>query len=224
MKKIFADIFSPYFCAGCFQFINYGYLCGKCLSDNEFSLGIFCIECGKRRPFNEELSKTCCSTMLKSLISFVNYENEVIAKLIKLGKFGGYFEVFNFFGNLIAKELRAIKKNLEGFYLVPIPLFKKDELKRGFNQSKILAESIKNNLGIEISECLVKTKSNKPQRVLAEKEREKNIKGVFEIKIQPPKKIILIDDVKTTGATLLEAVKVLKENGAKTIVGLTIAK
>jgi competence protein ComFC len=217
-------IFSPYFCVNCFSLLDNGYLCQKCLAEAEFSLGIFCIECGRRRPFNENFLKTCCATSIKSLISFAGYENKALAKLIKLGKFQGYFEVFKFFGGLIAQELMKIKDQLKDFKLVPIPLFKKDENNRGFNQSKVLAQTIKENLGLEISDCLIKIKTNKPQRTLDEKKRAQNIEGVFALKNKPPQKIILIDDIKTTGATLLEAAKILKHSGAKTILALTIAR
>ena len=224
LKKVFTDIFSPFFCVKCFQITDNDYICAQCFNETEFSLEIFCIECKRRRPHTENFLKACCSTSIKSLISFANYENKTISELIKTGKFRGSFEIFKYFGKFISKELEPIKNNFNNFCVVPIPLSKKDELSRGFNQSKILAKIIGEELNLEVIELLQKIKINKPQRTLVEKKRSKNVEGVFETKNKPPKKIILIDDIKTTGATLLEAGKILKTAGAKTIIAITIVK
>ena len=99
--------------------------------------------------------------------------------------------------------------------------------KRGFNQCEIIARKLGEKLDLPVYSDIVKIKNTKEQKALSKEERFINIKGAFKVKNSnniKNKKIILIDDVITTGATLLECEKVLKENGVKEIKILTVAK
>ena len=111
--------------------------------------------------------------------------------------------------------------------LVPIPLHKNRERKRGFNQAKLIARHLSERLGLELAEnVLKKTKATRPQIELRAEERRKNLTGAFAVsdpqKIQN-KIILLLDDVKTTGTTLEEAAVVLKQAGAKRVWAITVA-
>lgn len=109
-----------------------------------------------------------------------------------------------------------------------IPLSPKKERWRGFNQSKILAENFAQKTGLGFITTLKRKKSQTPQAKLESKrERLENIKGAFEIGkniILNDQNIILIDDVYATGATILEAGKILKKNKVKNIFGLVLAR
>ena len=99
--------------------------------------------------------------------------------------------------------------------------------KRGFNQCEYIAKELSKVHGLKCINTLKKTKETKPQKQLTKKERLENIKNSFEVidkEIIKNKRFILIDDVLTTGATIEEGIRVLKENGAKEIKLLTIAK
>jgi len=114
---------------------------------------------------------------------------------------------------------------------VPIPLYKIRHRTRGFNQAELLAKEVANhfNLPLEIN-LLKRTIPTEPQANIKDDEKRKtNIKGVFKIHPSFLKKlrdrnIILIDDVSTTGATLVEAGKILKNNGANQVWALVVAK
>ncbi|MGC8981654.1 MAG: ComF family protein [Minisyncoccia bacterium] len=223
------EILSPYYCYNCKKFLDYGYICDKCLEKIGFKLEIYCLKCKRRKPYNEKITSTCCSTLIKSLITFSDYtENKVVSDLIKIGKIYGYRKIFEFFGNLISREMKKLDSInfdfLKNCKIAYIPLTKKVERLRGFNQAKILADVLSKEFGIEIFDGLIKIKDTKLQTELSFEERFKNIESAFESIKQSPKNLILIDDVVTTGATLLEASKKLKERGAKNIVALTIAK
>ena len=114
--------------------------------------------------------------------------------------------------------------DIKDFHLTFIPMTKKELKNRGFNQVEILANVISQKLGIKIFKGLIKIKETKQQALLNLEERKENIKNAFKCIETSPKKLILIDDIFTTGSTLLEASKVLKENGAKSIIGLVFAK
>ena len=112
--------------------------------------------------------------------------------------------------------------------IIPIPLNNRKELERGFNQSREIAEIISSYFGIPLAQnFLVRKKYTLPQINLKLKQRSENIKNAFELlpdnEIQG-KTILLIDDVTTSGATLNEAAKVLRENGVKEIWGVVIAQ
>lgn len=101
---------------------------------------------------------------------------------------------------------------------VPMRLW--DERKRGYNQSKILAEKISKIISVPVENLLVKTERTKPQKRSTARERKVNVFGVFDIpdkELVNGKTILLVDDVKTTGSTLNECAKMLKIYGAKEV-------
>jgi len=112
--------------------------------------------------------------------------------------------------------------------LVPVPLEKRKLKWRGFNQAEEIAKELSNFWEIPfILDCLIKVKENPPQVDLSEEERMENIKGVFQAKDEKEimgKKIFLVDDVYTTGATMEEAARVLRATGAKEVWGITVAR
>ncbi len=114
------------------------------------------------------------------------------------------------------------------FILVPIPLYKSKMKQRGFNQAeeigKILSRSLKIPL---ITDALIKTRQSSTQANLSKEQREENVKGVFLVKNKQKikdKKVLLVDDIYTTGATMEEAAKVLKKAKAKEVLGVVIAR
>ena len=107
--------------------------------------------------------------------------------------------------------------------------FRQKKLKiRGYNQSEELAKELSKILQIPvISDNLIKIKSTKPQMELSKVEREKNLENAFAIKNPEEfsgKKIFLVDDVYTTGSTMEECAKILKENGIKDVWGIALAR
>jgi len=112
--------------------------------------------------------------------------------------------------------------------IVPVPLHIKKLRQRGFNQSAILARALKKKWRIPLNYFLLKrAKFTLTQTGLDKKEREKNIKGAFEVtsaKDVKDKNIILVDDVYTTGATVNECAKTLRKAGAKDVAILTLAR
>jgi ComF family protein len=112
--------------------------------------------------------------------------------------------------------------------IIPVPLHIKKLRKRGFNQSIILADPLGKKWQIPVNFSLLKrSKFTLSQTGLDKKERERNIKGAFEVRDKEKiagRNIILIDDVYTTGATLNECAKTLTKAGAKKVAVLTLAR
>lgn len=114
--------------------------------------------------------------------------------------------------------------------LAPVPLHWYRKNWRGFNQTELLGEKIARKLKMKFSpDLLIRTRQTRPQTKLKEKERKVNVCGAFSVnknskfKIRNSK-ILLFDDVWTTGATMQECAEVLKRAGAKKVFGLTLAR
>ena len=107
-----------------------------------------------------------------------------------------------------------------------VPLFKTSERKRGFNQSALLAEQVASLLYLPCGSLLKKTRETEAQHTLGEQERKTNLKSAFALRGQVcvnGKTILLVDDIKTTGATLAECERTLLENGAAAVYCLCCA-
>ncbi len=109
-----------------------------------------------------------------------------------------------------------------------MPIHKIRKRQRGYNQSALIAKDLAKNIeSLKYENALKKKINNKKQSSLSKKERIENVKNVYEVKSREiilNKRVILFDDIYTTGATVNECKKVLEENGAKDILILTLAK
>ena len=112
--------------------------------------------------------------------------------------------------------------------LVPIPLHRQKLLRRGFNQSELITAIFINNGCITNNRLLVRKINNQPQAETRGKERLENVRDIFKVNYRElaecwDKEIVLVDDVYTTGATIGEAARVLREKGFKKIDCLVLA-
>ncbi len=111
--------------------------------------------------------------------------------------------------------------------LVPIPLHKKRLRERGYNHAQLLAKGLAKKLNLEVIELLQRTRKTKSQFGLKLKDRKKNVKDAFILNTKytiQNTNVFLVDDILTTGSTLLEAARILKRQGARKVWGLTLAR
>ena len=144
-------------------------------------------------------------------------------------KFGNQAYLCEFFAEIIYSNKKVMKYINKYDYIIPIPLHKYRNRERGYNQSFLILKALaKKNKNIIIKNNILQKQRNiKPQSSLNKLERKNNIKNAYTItnKLEiKNRKILLFDDVFTTGSTTNECSRVLKENGAKKIGVLTIAK
>src|SRR3989344_4652627 len=187
-----------------------------------------CLGCKKE---NEILCSDCLlkinrpdTPYLNGVRIAANYQDLVLKKALWMLKYRGVKQLAKPLAELI-KE-RVWKKLETGDWLiVPVPLSKKKLRHRGYNQAELIAKELSDNVRADILFKKFHTKSQ--VEVKDKEERLANIIDSFEIKNPEKikgKKIILIDDVLTTGATMREAKKVLKQAGAKKVVGVAVAR
>lgn len=198
-----------------------------------------CIICGKL--YNDEICNKCYKT-LEILAKSEKYKNKSFNEHIYLFKYEGKIRnliidykfndkayLSNFFTKIIIKNEKICRKIKSYDIIIPVPIHKKRKNERGYNQSELIAKEIVKNINeLElVTDSLIKQKNTVAQSTLTKQQRKQNVKQVYKIankeKIQN-KKIILLDDIYTTGATAEECSKILKQNGAKEILVLTIAK
>ena len=203
-------------------------VCGFCNKINENSL---CIDCEKMlSKYKLERIKDCKEDKTKYFdFSYcaLKYEGIVREKIISY-KFGEKSYLYKTFAKIIInnKKIYDILKLYD--IILPVPMHKSKESVRGYNQSALLAMEIANSIGIKFKDgVLVKIKDTNIQSSLTKKERHKNLNGAFKVKDKGKiinKKVVLVDDIYTTGSTVNECSKVLKNAGAKEILVVTIAK
>lgn len=230
--EAFLDLFFPKKCVNCGR--KEEFLCEDCFSIIDSLENDFCPFCFPPKMTSNGNTCHLCKKdhFLDGLICAASLENIVLKKTIYAFKYPPFLkELSRPLSFLIINHLKLTNNALSfhDFILTPIPLSNKRFLFRGFNQSEELAKELSLALNLPIQKFILKTKNTKPQTALSKDQRKNNILNVFIVqerirqKIQG-KKILLVDDVFTTGATMDEAAKILKENGAKIVWGAVVAK
>lgn len=183
--------------------------CGKPIRQKEAE---FCYDCEREDLCYEQGRSLWLHKMpVSSSIYAFKYKNRRV-----------YGEVY---GREMAKTFRKIIRLWEIDVIVPVPLHRKKQKKRGYNQAEILAKEIGFRVGIPVDTTLVKRKKNTvPQKEFTRKERKKNLKNAFEVtgKVEG-KRVLIIDDIYTTGSTIDSISILLKKAGAEKTYFLTIS-
>ena len=142
-------------------------------------------------------------------------------------KFDGDGYLYKTFTRIIINNKKICKILQEYDIITEVPIHKKRKSKRGYDQSELISKEIAKNLKkLKYIKTLKKIKNNPRQSLLNKKDRINNVKNVYETinkEIIKDKKIILFDDIYTTGSTANECSRILKENGAKEILVLSLA-
>lgn len=180
----------------------------NCLNCNKQldSVGL-CEKCGEKIEFCNNLK------YIKGVkVYSIAYYGYSVKKLILDFKYKNNFSSGEFLGNLLLNRLNELNEEFE--YITYVPSSKKKIKKRGFNQCKVLAKYLECNTNMSCIELLQKTNDIKEQKHLNAKDRKSNIKNAFSLlndKNVENKKVLLIDDVITTGATIEECINELKK-------------
>ena len=228
IASFFIDLIFPKTCLGCGK--EKTFLCKDCFSLIELSPFQYCLCQKPQRLIIKGKCSRCRDHNLTGLYSAAAFNQKILKKAIHSFKYPPYLKDLAWpLAYLIILHLEIIKKEIEpSSILIPVPLSGRRERERGFNQSKELAKIIAKAWQIKL-ECddLVKIKNTASQTVLNKEQRSENLKNAFCVLDKNPikgKKIYLIDDVCTTGATMEECAKVLKQAGAKEVWGITVAR
>lgn len=244
--NLFLNIFFPKYCLGCGKCGSL--LCFSCAGEIEKVKTPTCFYCGKITP-KGKLCLNCRSrekSELSGIIICAHYQAGPVKEMIHQFKYGGLTELSEILGELVVLRLkiglptgsstpgvnrirhpRGDPAGRANLVVVPVPLHKKRQGYRGFNQSELLARYISERLNLPGGLALARTKNTDPQVGKSGMHRKTNLKSAFEVgdaDLIFGKTVLLIDDVATTGSTLNECAKVLKSAGAKTVWGVVISR
>lgn len=163
----------------------------------------------------------------KKHLYIFKYEGIIKERLIKF-KFREKAYIYKSFVSFLIKNEKVCRFLKSYDIIIPVPIHYNRKVTRGYNQSALIAKELAKKLGIKYEEkVLFKKVNNKPQSTKNKEDRIDNVIGVYYTKNKEQiynKKIILLDDIYTTGSTVNECCKVLKFAGAKCVDVITIAK
>lgn len=223
-KKAIRYLFFPKRCAMCGGVIEPGeMLCEECGKRNNTLVLPICYHCGRSRK--DCVCKGRKNRFVSAFAAPFYYEGSV-EKAIKRLKFDRETDVAPWLGGQMAEFARMVYPEVVFDFVTFVPMTEKEKKERGFNQSELLSDTVGETLSLPVRDVLLKIYETKRQRTLRERQRSGNVLGVFEVP-EPSqvkdKRILLCDDLTTSGATLTECAKMLMIHGAREVLCLTAA-
>ena len=228
VKELILDMVYPKTCPFCGKVPERGEMvCRKCRRGLTYIQEPRCMKCSK--PILDVEEEYCydCRAKQHSYRSgrSVWVYDDTMRQSISRYKYQGSLEYVLVYGEEIVKQygewIRA-----HGEILVPIPLHKRKRRSRGFNQAEILADVIGKKLQLPVMrDVLLRNKDTLPQKELSDTERLKNLQEAFAVnkkQFSPVNKVMLVDDIYTTGSTIEACAKVLYEAGVKEVYFISI--
>lgn len=240
-RNFLLDVIFPLECISCST--EGLWICDKCFAKIPTKISQDCLFCGKSNLFGNFCTKCRTGFALDGVLVASNYNDKLLSETIKIFKYKFVKELSTPLSGLLIKTVeeilrepeknyfwhqneKKIIKNFDKNLIIPVPLHKRRERWRGFNQSRELAIKFSKHFNLELDLTnLRRLKFKQAQANLDKNNRFKNIKNNFEWQGENLKNrnIILIDDVSTSTATLNECALTLKKAGANKVWGLVIA-
>ena len=209
------------------KIINYVYpkVCGFCnkIISEEYT----CKNCQEKLKYMYESERQLVSVnkYFDILICAYKYKGIIRSKILQY-KFKNKKYLYTTLSQRLIELLNMYSNEID--IIIPVPIHFMRAFNRGYNQSFLIARFIAQKMDKELkNNILKKVRNNKPQSLLTANKRKNNVYNAYKLiraDAIKGKTILLIDDIYTTGATVNECSKVLKENGAKKIIVATVAK
>ena len=190
-----------------------------------------CMKCGVMLQYwEEEYCPECKKTVHRFERNFAVWEYDGYMKAsISRFKFQGKTEYTSFYVRHMVTLYKSILQILQIDVIIPVPIHKQRRRERGFNQAELLAKELGKQLRLPVcTDYLLRIKKTKPQKELSAKERKKNLQQAFSCNKKRKeeatawKRILLVDDIYTTGSTLDACAIVLSLHGARKIYGICV--
>lgn len=228
-KKIVENILKflyPMKCPFCGMISERG-ICEKCRKKFKTIQEPYCMKCGK--PIQDEQQEYCYDCRKERHAYEWGRSMWIHTPPISDAIYAFKYQNKRIYGKIFAKEMalkygEILKK--EGIeMIIPIPLHRSRRRVRGYNQAEILAEYLSEYTGIPMRKDILKrVRKTTPQKKLNNKQRKRNINNVFEAsKVESIQKVVLLDDIYTTGSTIDEAASVLHKIGIQKVYFLTVS-
>lgn len=226
-EKLLQLVF-PRRCPVCDEIVTPGgeKICLGCMKKLKLLTQPWCMRCGKKLAAEGEFCSDCREKEHRFVRGRALYEYESAALSIYRFKYGGRREYADFFGEQAAEYLGGFAAGIRAEALIPIPLHRRRKIERGYNQAQLLAERIGERIGLPVySDLLVRTRYTTPLKYQNPAERQINLKNAFNISQNDVKlkRVLLVDDIYTTGSTMDEAAGTLRSAGVEEVCFITLA-
>jgi len=203
-------------------------VCRKCITLLPYIEQPRCFRCGRGISDAEEEYCEDCLRITRHFdggFPLFKYVPPVSDSVISI-KYEGREDYIEFYAREIVRVHGDAFRNLGIEGLVPVPLSKKRYKKRGFNQALSLAEAVGALVGIPVLDIMERTIDTLPQKELGPEERMKNLEKAFAVKkdVSVPERLMVVDDIFTTGATVDTVAKLLKKAGATEVYYTSICR
>jgi ComF family protein len=231
--RALASLFYPALCVVCSDDVDRSeYLCENCQSRAPRITAAFCAKCSE--PFSGVITQAfSCANCEHRILHFdsavaVYRSRGLVRQLVHEFKYGHHrhlrYPLAGWLGEAMNDpRLRGLRFDV----IVPVPLHPARERERGFNQATLLAELLSRQIGVPLRPALERIRFTKTQTAHDRAERMENLRDAFRLRKKADvrqSRVLLIDDILTTGSTLSECARVLKEAGAVSVYAATAAR
>lgn len=220
---ILLDILYPRRCALCDRVVRSEEfpLCKRCRPETKLIKEPRCFICGKGLTAEADEYCTDCTGkthIYEQGISALANSGAVKASMMRF-KFSGRQEYAVFFARCMALVLKNRLETWKPEIMIPVPLHTSKKAKRGYNQAELLCSELEGLIGVATDRNLVRrTRKTKPQKDLDDRERKANLEQAFEITGKCSyNRVLIVDDIYTTGSTIDAVASVLKAAGVKNV-------
>ena len=197
-------------------------ICPACFRELSFVKSPTCKKCGKE--IEDETMEFCEDCMNHRHVyeygaALLNYNDAAKNSMVQI-KYHNKREYLDFYGAVLAVRHERTIRKMNVDVIIPVPIHPSRRRKRGFNQAEVLAKIMGERLGIPVrTDLLKRTKKTLPQKELSAGERLKNLSGAFQAEEVPKeiRRVLLVDDIYTTGSTIEACTRALKASGVQTI-------
>lgn len=222
-KNFLLEIIFPIRCVGCGE--EGDWFCENCARKVQLNPQQFCPVCWQAN-LGGRICERCASPLDGLRVAASYQKNPELAHAIQALKYKFSEPLAANLAAVLARSIRSKNYQAERI-IISIPLHKKRLRWRGFNQAELLARFVSQELNLPLERGLIRIKNTPQQAKLSRNERIQNLANAFALApdFSPlGKTILLVDDVASTGTTLVEAAKILKQNGAREVWGLVLAR
>lgn len=229
MKRLI-NIFYPLTCPICGKVLSgKRKICRQCEKNVNIIREPKCQKCGKPLADDERMCCKDCSEKRRFFdraVAVFEHKGEIRESIYRF-KYGNARTYATYYGEMAVKVYAKLLEEWKIDTIVPVPIHKKRELKRGYNQALVFAEVVAKHMSIPLeNKLLIRIKNTLPQKELAENMRHLNLKDAFAVdkdRMKGIKNILLVDDIFTTGSTVDACSSILKKAGAKGVYVLCIS-
>lgn len=202
-------------------------VCARCRGRVSYICEPICLKCGK--PIASENKEYCadCETLnhvFDRSVAVYEYSDSIKDSIYRF-KYYNKREYAVCYGNEMARNCMAYLRQWKPDVIIPVPIHESKLKSRKFNQAELIAKSLSVKTGIPMDcDILFRVKKTSPMKELNNESRRKNLQNAFQVsrKVVRYKKVLVVDDIYTTGATLDACAKILKESGVVEVYGITL--